>query len=188
MGALILRHYPTSLFFKAADHTYVECGAGAKGWKCWGGKENGKLRRQGVGSTIRANEIAEPDERAGITCYLINGVCHQASNRILMAAGITADGVRGYTLSVIAFGPYGRERAKYDTCRAPLIDHSHITGDMPQCLGEATDTEPSQIDSAGSPLYDYQDRVYMAAVAALYGSNEHGEEPGDERLLISTQN
>lgn len=171
MGTLVIRHYPTSLFLKAADHTYVECGSGAKGWACWGGKENGKFRRQGSGSTRRADAIAEIDEKANITCYLINGVCHQASNRILRPAKITADGVRGYTLSVIAFGPYGRERTRYETCRAPLLDYADVSGDLPQCAGEPKDGGPGEPVSA-TPLYDYQDQNYMSAVAALYASDD----------------
>ena len=90
MATLVVMHYPTSLFANLADHTYVKCGTGGKAWSCWGGKTGGALLRQGVGSTNQANAIAEPNERAGIRCYLINGVCHQAANRILFAAGITA--------------------------------------------------------------------------------------------------
>jgi hypothetical protein len=49
----------------------------------------------GAGSTLRADAIAEPDERAGITCYAINGVCQQAAKRILLAApGMTVAGAQ----------------------------------------------------------------------------------------------
>jgi hypothetical protein len=82
MGTLVVKHYPTALFANAADHTYVECGTGGKAWSCWGGQTGGAVLRQATGSTKRADAIAEPNERAGITCYLINGVCHQAANRI----------------------------------------------------------------------------------------------------------
>lgn len=66
----------------------VACGTLGKVWGCWGGKTGGTALRRAPGSTLRADRIAEPDERAGITCYLINGVCHQAANRILLPAGI----------------------------------------------------------------------------------------------------
>lgn len=95
MGTLMVMTYPTNLLAKAADHTYVQCGTGNKAWGCWGGNE---LRR-GTGSTNRADKIAQPDEKAGIKCYLINGVCHQAANRILISAGITVRGARGYNVS-----------------------------------------------------------------------------------------
>ena len=81
MGDLVAMAYPTKLFANLADHTYVMCGTGGKAWACWGGKTGGTELRRATGSTQRADEIAEPDEHAGITCYLINGVCHQAANR-----------------------------------------------------------------------------------------------------------
>src|SRR5262245_20987312 len=86
MGVLIAKKYPTNLFAKLADHTYVECGTGRKAWSCWGGKTGGTEFRRDLGSTLQADQIAEPNERGGITCYLINGVCHQAANRILLPA------------------------------------------------------------------------------------------------------
>ena len=90
MGILVAKRYPTKLFLKLADHTYVECGTGKKAWGCWGGKTGGTALRQAPGSTKRADRIAQTDEKANIKCYLINGVCHQAANRILLPAGITA--------------------------------------------------------------------------------------------------
>src|SRR5947199_331551 len=81
---LVVMHYPTDLFADAADHTYVKCEGGGRAWACWGGKTGGKELRRATGSTQRADAIAERDEKASITCYLINGVCHQAANRILL--------------------------------------------------------------------------------------------------------
>ena len=97
MGQLIAWHYRTTSFAKLADHTYVTCGNLGKAWGCWGGKTGGTVLRQGSGSTAQANTIANPDEKAGIKCYLINGVCHQAANRILYPAGITVRQARGYS-------------------------------------------------------------------------------------------
>ena len=108
MGILIAKHYPTKMVLKLADHTYVECGTGGKAWGCWGGKSGGTVLRKAPGSTKRADKIAQPDEKAGIKCYLINGVCHQAANRILLPAGITVRGARGYSVSEAIYGPYGR--------------------------------------------------------------------------------
>jgi hypothetical protein len=161
MGTLVVKAYPTTLFGNAADHTYVECGTGAVGWSCWGGKTGGTAVRQAGGSTARANEIAEPNERAGITCYLINGVCHQAANRILLPAGITVNGVRGYQLSNALFGTYGR--ASVWPCRAPFNQHPTTTGDLPACV------EPPTIVSAPTRTdLDEADARYLADVLAIY--------------------
>jgi hypothetical protein len=85
MGELVAKAYPTNLFARLADHTYVECSTGGKAWACWGGKTGGHALGHGPASTMRADAIARPDEKANIKCYLINGVCHQAANRILIA-------------------------------------------------------------------------------------------------------
>ncbi|MGJ3702682.1 hypothetical protein [Variovorax sp. AFSI2.2] len=127
MGALVASKYPTRLFLKAADHTYVECGAGATGWSCWGGKAGGTPFNTGTGSTKRADAIAEPNERAGITTYLVNGVCHQAANRILFPAKIQVSNARGYFLSRSIFGSYGKPSL--------FNHHAHVSGDLPACLG-----------------------------------------------------
>jgi len=137
MGTLIAMHYPTKLFFGAADHTYVKCGTGVRAWACWGGKTGGNPLRSGSGSTNQANAIAEPNEHAGITCYLINGVCHQAANRILFAAGIFVTGAKGYGLSVAIYGPYGRPRGLFGTCKAPFNRHPGMSGDLPECVAPA---------------------------------------------------
>ncbi|PZQ33262.1 MAG: hypothetical protein DI562_02005 [Stenotrophomonas acidaminiphila] len=165
MGVISVLRYPTMLVGGAADHSYVECGSGAVGWGCWGGKSGGTTLRQRAGSTERAAAIAEPNERAGITTYLLNGVCHQSSNRILLPARTTADGVRGYTLSVGLFGPYGRLSSALGKCKAPLHIHEGLTGDIDQCMAQVFDGVPL----GGEPLpYDFQDDRYMSAVGALY--------------------
>jgi hypothetical protein len=174
MGALVVRHYPTKLFLKAADHTYVECGAGAKGWACWGGKTGGTFLRAATGSTRRAGAIAEPDEKAGITCYLVNGVCHQAANRILTPAAITVDGARGYSLSVAIFGVYGRPRAMLGLCKAPFDRHTGVTGDLTECMGGAgPDAEQGGPTTAGDP--DFMDDDYMREVRRLHDRAESDE-------------
>ncbi len=161
MGTLIVKAYPTKLFGEAADHTYVECGTGAVGWSCWGGKTGGTAVRPAEGSTLRANEISEPNERAGITCYLVNGVCHQAANRILLPAGITVNGARGYQLSNALYGTYGR--AGMWPCRAPFNRRPSTTGDLPACAEPATTVSaPSRSD------LDDADARYVSGVLSIY--------------------
>ena len=132
MGILKAMAYSTQMFANLADHTYVECGNGGKGWKCWGGKTGGKELRRGIGSTKRADKIAQPDEKAGIKCYLVNGVCHQAANRILLPAGITVRGARGYSISEALFGTYGRVR--FWPCHAPFNKYPTVKGDLLECI------------------------------------------------------
>jgi hypothetical protein len=157
MGTLVARHYPTKLFLQLADHTYVECGNGGKGWSCWGGKTGGALLRQGPGSTKRADAIAGPKERAGITCYLINGVCHQAANRILLPARITVRGARGYGVSEALFGTYGRPRGFFGLCKAPFHQHPNVQGDLPEC--QAGGPGPTSSAARGEDDPGYLDRV-----------------------------
>src|SRR5262245_23050572 len=137
MGDLVAIRYPTTLFANLADHTYVTCGVGGKAWSCWGGKTGGDELRRAFGSTKRADEIAELDERAGITCYLINGVCHQAANRILLPASITVRGARGYEVSEALFGTYGRPGGFLGMCQAPFDQHAGTTGDLAECTAMA---------------------------------------------------
>ena len=154
MGKLIAMHYPTSLAYGAADHTYVMCGTGGKAWGCWGGKMGGTPLGSGSGSTQRADRIAEPNEHGGITCYLINGVCHQAANRILIPAGISVAGARGYGLSSAIFGIYGRPKGPLGTCNAPLYQHAGVTGDLPECVETALTTpETKAVESSAEKQY-----------------------------------
>ena len=131
MGTLVAKAYPTKLFLKLADHTYVQCANGGKKWKCWGGNTGGSVLRSGTGSTNRANSIAQPDEKANIRCYLINGVCHQAANRILLPANILVRGARGYGVSHALFGTYGR--VGHWPCKSPFQQYPGVTGDLPAC-------------------------------------------------------
>lgn len=172
MGTLIAWHYPTDLFAKLADHTYVTCGNGGARWKCWGGDTGGNALRQGTGSTKRADAIAEPDERGGITCYLINGVCHQAANRILLPAKITVRGAKGYYVSEAMYGTYGRPRGFLGTCRAPFHQHPGVSGELTACETDVTDLSDDESESALNVL-DMPDesnefRKYLSRVTSLY--------------------
>jgi hypothetical protein len=151
MGTLFAYAYPTNLAPGRADHTYVTCCEGGHGWGCWGGRTGGRVLVSGPASTARADAIAELDERAGITCYLINGVCHQAANRVLLPASITVRKARGYGVSTALFGVYGRPRGTFGTCLAPFHRHANVTGDLPECEGTpegALPAEPGSSDSA----------------------------------------
>jgi len=168
MGALIVMAYPTALFAKQADHTYVKCGTGKKAWGCWGGKSGGSELRRGSGSTKRADKIAQPDERAGIKCYLINGVCHQAANRILLPAGITVRGARGYSISEALFGTYGRVGSW--PCKSPFNQYPGETGDLPECTEASLKKAKSQV--AELPVRTVADKLdwqYINGVLGIYG-------------------
>jgi rhodanese-related sulfurtransferase len=173
MGTLVVMRYSTNLFANLADHTYVKCGTGAKAWGCWGGKTGGTELRRGTGSTNRADAIAESYERAKIKCYLINGVCHQAANRILLPAGITVRGARGYDVSEALFGTYGRPRGPFGTCLSPFDQHPDITGDLPECI-ETRAARQQVTRKASTRLTEAhkQERKYIKGVLAIYGEGE----------------
>jgi len=162
MGTLVVKHYPTRLFAKAADHTYVECAGGGKGWGCWGGESGGAVLRQATGSTRRADAIAQPNERANITCYLINGVCHQAANRVLLPAAITVNGARGYPVSQALYGVYGR--AGVWPCTAPFHQHVGVSGDLAECAPATSTTFGQQVLTESDQL----DWHYLQGVLAIY--------------------
>lgn len=182
MGTLVGMHYPTKLAFGAADHTYVMCSTGGKAWSCWGGKTGGTVLCSGPGSTNQADAIAEPNERAHVTCYLINGVCHQAANRILFPAGLLVSGARGYGLSSILFGTYGRPTGPFGTCSAPFNKHIGITGDLPACLPPAPPATSAQHDARLPHETAYFNRVSQAYEKAPQATRRRN--PGDERSLI----
>src|ERR1019366_4545285 len=162
MGILVAMHYPTELARGAADHTYVRCSTGGKAWSCWGSKTGGSFLRSGSGSTNQADAIAEPNERAGVTCYLVNGVCHQAANRILFPAGIFVTGARGYGVSSAIYGPYGRPTGALGTCKAPFNHHAGITGDLPECVVPPLVTGTEETQSS-------KEREYFKSVSRAYG-------------------
>lgn len=167
MGVLIARHYPTKLFLKAADHTYVECGTGQKGWACWGGKTGGEVLASATGSTNQANDIAGADEKANIKCYLINGVCHQAANRILYPAGITVRDARGYGVSESIYGPYGRPTWIFGQCESPFDKHEGSSGELPSCAQTPSDKQLT-MQALIPPAAASKERKYIASVLDVY--------------------
>lgn len=173
MGTLVVMCYPTKPFANLADHTYIKSGTGRKAWGCWGGKSGGTELRGGTGSTKRAEALAEPNERAGIKCYLINGVCHQSANRILFPAGITVRGARGYDVSEALFGTYGRPRGPIGTCLSPFHKHADVTGDLLECVEtRMTRQQVARRLPALSTDQRKQERKYIKGVLAIYGRDE----------------
>jgi len=169
MGILVAKRYPTKMFLKLADHTYVECGTGKKAWGCWGGKTGGTTLRKATGSTSRADKIAQPDEKAGIKCYLINGVCHQAANRILLSAGITVRGARGYPVSEALYGPYGRIGSWI--CKSPFKKYNSTSGDLPECVPTKKRVKASALFKKRS-ADDKADWQYIQKTLAIYKEGE----------------
>lgn len=184
MGQLIAKKYPTKLFLKAADHTYVECGSGAIGWKCWGGKTGGIAFVTGSGSTNQANAIAEPNEKAGISCYLINGVCHQAANRILFPAQKLVIGARGYALSQAIFGPYGK--AGVGSCGGKFNQHTGVTGDLPACIG-TKGTKPSGSGAHGQVPLSTKDKAFLAAARQEYAKFSESKFTKSKAIAFNTK-
>jgi hypothetical protein len=157
----VAKAYPTKLALGLADHTYVECQSGARGWSCFGGKRGGVALRSRNGSTRQADAIATSDEHSGLKCYLINGVCHQAANRILFAAGITVEGARGYGVSQAMFGVYGR--VGMFPCSSPFERHQGVSGDLPDCADKRLIEDELPLES------DVQaDAAYIQSVISIY--------------------
>jgi hypothetical protein len=165
MGTLIAKAYPAE-FLNQADHTYVMCGTGGKAWGCWGGKTGGHEIRRGTGSTNRADKIARPDEKANIKCYLINGVCHQSANRILLPANITVLGARGYSISEALFGTYGR--VCFWPCQSPFNQYPGVTGDLPECAAGLAKVRTVVASRPAVRRGRVQGRSYIQGVLAMY--------------------
>jgi hypothetical protein len=89
----------------AMEHTYVASSCGLR-WDCFGRDDNGAMICTGSGSSKFANCLSQVDSKAGIV-YGINGVCHQAADRILYPAGLTVALAGGFPQSLFFFGVYG---------------------------------------------------------------------------------
>jgi len=171
MGILRAMAYSSSVLADLADHTYVDCGSGTKAWGCWGGKTNGKVLGQSPGSTLRADRIAQPDEKAGIKCYLTNGVCHQSANRILLPGWTTVRKARGYGVSEALFGTYGR--LGYMPCRSPFHQYADVSGDLSECSEEAGRIPASEDRGIGSQFEpDRDESKYINEVLKIYREAE----------------
>jgi len=96
-------------------------------WGCWGRDRGGRRLTDGIGSSIIADCLSQPNSQAGIDYGWI-GVCHQTANRILFAAAPSQTVVRckGYGKSVALYGVYGLgpwlERKSCVTIGTPLAN------------------------------------------------------------------
>ena len=68
----------------------------------------------GSGSVWLAHCLAGAYSRAGIV-YSVTGWCHQMANRILRPAGVDVSAARGYGLSYLFWGKYGRDASPDET-------------------------------------------------------------------------
>jgi hypothetical protein len=102
-----------------AEHTYIHCPDKDAYFNCWGnhasptqGPGIHRFSCQGiydVANRYRRNILSAHDT-AGLGLYGVNGVCHQTANLFLFSSGraITVqDGVKGYAITCLAYGPYG---------------------------------------------------------------------------------
>jgi hypothetical protein len=88
------------------DHTYVVSSCGLR-WGCFGRDVGGRSLSSGPGSSIDADCLSQVNSEAGII-YGKTGVCHQAANRIVFPARITAAGCNGYNVSFFRYRTYGK--------------------------------------------------------------------------------
>ncbi len=187
MGTLIGMAIPlgTTIIGKAADHTYVKCGTGGKAWRCWGRSTGGRNIAQGSASTKRAGAIATQNgtasnQSAGLKCYLVNGVCHQAANRILVQAGVTIRAAHGYWISSALFGTYGK--VGFWPCFSPFNKFPKVNGDLSECI------DPSDMAAEQAPLAidDRREQQYLKGVLSLYEKAEPMEK-GEKTDAINTE-
>lgn len=88
------------------DHTYVVSSDGHV-WPCCGRAVGGRIICAGRGELAIACCLAQSDLLAGVI-YGVTGMCHQIANRILYPAATTVANARGYRVSVVVFGEYGK--------------------------------------------------------------------------------
>lgn len=91
----------------AVDHTYVELNPGVA-YGCHGRSSGGHPICSGQGNVEQGACLSSPTGTAGIA-YGMEGVCHQAANRILWPARLTVSSARGARGSLFAWGLYGRD-------------------------------------------------------------------------------
>jgi hypothetical protein len=100
-----------------ADHTYVIATDTKTDkqivWNCGGAYEGGRELTRGVGDgnlcdclSLRMEDIKLAGGMAGIR-YGIDGVCHQAANRIMSPVGLVVSNAAGWNLSSSIFGVLG---------------------------------------------------------------------------------
>ena len=97
-----------------ADHTYVRCPDNGKFFGCWSDSYKGVRKivtgngNYAVADCYRCPVLWFPDT-ACIGSYAVDGVCHQSANCFLFTANVTLNfNVRGYWLSLLLYGTYGK--------------------------------------------------------------------------------
>jgi hypothetical protein len=109
----------------------------------------------------------------------VNGVCHQAANRILLPASMTVSTARGYWVSESIFGTYGRVGAW--RCHAPFHKHAGVSGDLAECRSALPATGGRDAAAEASEKQK-RERDYLQGVLKLYAAAEDGRRPRSETL------
>ncbi|MCX7110550.1 MAG: hypothetical protein NTX45_10560 [Proteobacteria bacterium] len=207
--------------YKKLDHAWVECssGTGKKKWGCFGHSvTDNETREIGKGSgvtvhgkfvpcsTVRAEAISVPKQDkdttegdsifescANIRTYGLNGVCHQAANRIAFPAGILSQKADGYGISHCLFYTYGR--VGIPCSWSTFFKHEKLTGDLQDCIGteptDAVDTESTESSAERESRLRYIDKVLE-----IYGkspsntdasSDSYDREFEDQQILMGVE-
>jgi len=119
-----IRAYGIPIFIpelgKYADHTYAIATNNKTGevitWKCGGSYQEGRLLIEGQGDALPCDCISERGQvdplglggLAGIR-YGMDGVCHQATNRILYPVGLEVKQAHAYNVSFHLYGRLGTD-------------------------------------------------------------------------------
>lgn len=174
------------------DHTYVISSCGYR-WGCFGLDTGGSIIVPGSGDSNTAECLSYPRsgnvEYAGLI-YFIDGVCHQATNRVLEPTGLTLGStgklVRGYNLSLARYGLYGLpawSRRAFCYSGNSLLSVASIASDV----ADAGDIKkPSaDLDSRGVAMT----HTLKATVEELFGSfpNLMENEVTREKLTVIVQ-
>ena len=114
--------------FPLAEHTYVVIEKVMRAG-CHGRSQGGRLLESSPGDVRMAICLAQPDGGAGVR-YGISGVCHQAANRILYAAGTSTLRARGARQSLMAWGLYGiaDDGSAYSPATHPWTELANCAG------------------------------------------------------------
>ncbi len=142
-----------------ADHTYVigvDKNTGNElTWTCGGAYEGGRELTTGEADGLTCDCISRRMEEIGLTGglagirYGIDGVCHQASNRIMYPAGLVVDKANGWKLSSSIFGILGLKAidGKGKTIWNKILK---------ECMGVDTDTpEEFKLSETPDPLKEH---------------------------------
>lgn len=185
-----------------ADHTNVSCtGVPGKLWVCCGVPPAGPIICSGKGSTKSADCFSKPALAFGLNdttgiLYGITGVCHQAANRILFAAGQAINNkCRGIRASMALYGQFGIQtqmlkvrwalKGKFGAIiilnrlikKGLVIDWLtklntcvNIQGDLPPCL------PPAGVVPPPITLLSPEESAFIASIINLSQENQHWPE------------